>query len=98
MEQIASLDFEGPRVDWKPSLVLQLFRITPSPPQLWAERPYGPAAAPAKKGVVRGSQVCVYTFLMGGTGRVGAFGDVATYLYVGNGRKRKTHVWVFNGE
>lgn len=69
----------------------------PLHPELRAERPYGLAAALAKKGVVRCSQICVCAFLMGGMGRVGAVGDVSTYLYVGSGRKRKAHVWVFNG-
>lgn len=64
------------------------------PPRASGRKTLGPAAARAKKGMVRCSQVCVCAFLMGGMGRVGAFGDVSTYLYVGSGRKRKTHVGV----
>lgn len=73
MEQIAPLILLGAQIT---------LEVRPGPaavhnnilhPELWAERLYGPAAALAKKGGVKCSQVCVCGFLVGEMGRVAAF-------------------------
>lgn len=73
MEQIASSILLGARL---------ALEVQPGPaavhdnilrPELWAEGLYGPAAALAKKGGLRCSQVCICGFLTGGMRRVAAF-------------------------